>query len=243
MKLHVDDNFLTVGETSPAGRFHALGIHPSSEVDLAIVNGRQLSIGAIVPASPGLTVSAVRNQPGALNVAGDGFEQCGQRLVLQLYEDSDALVPPGPRAPVLRRTQILAANLSAVVATANMAFRLPFHGRRQATLRFRRTTNAQDLSVVVVGVNWGYRRDGQFTVGTFGGAMLVENTTETWFNGGAAPAVAVGDLAGTLEYRVVHIGGGGDSQESFDELGVFVFGAAGGGDVQIEGEAFGERVL
>jgi hypothetical protein len=160
-------------------------------------------------------------------------------LVLQMYEADDPLVPPGARAPTLRRAQKIAdADLANTRITADLALRLPFYGRRQGTIRFGRTTDAQDMSCVVVGINWGRRSSGVTVM------QLSESAVETWMNGGTGLCGTGDTLTGQYLHRVIHIGGGGDAQEAFDELAVFVWAdIPGGGDVLVEAEAFGERVL
>ena len=54
--------------------------------------------------------------------------------------------------------------------------------------------------------------------------------------------IATGSLAATLQAAQVYVGGHGDSAERFDELLVYVYGAAGLGAALVEAVAFGESV-
>jgi hypothetical protein len=243
VRLQPYNKFLTnAGAIMPVeSELVAVGIHPSSEVDLVDVGGRILSVGSVMPLTDGGRehINPVRRAPAQLEVAGDQ-DDVGQLLVLQFYEPGDMLVAPGARAPVTRSKQIAAASVPTTAATAALAFRLPFHGRRQACIRFARSTNAADLSMIVVGLNWGDRRctDVSSVV-----VQAREQAAEAWWNGtGAAPVRIAGTGATQLQYREVYVGGGGDTQEAFDELAIYVFGGA-GGTALVEGEAFGERIL
>lgn len=240
MLIYPVERFLSrITAPVPSG-YVAVGIHPSSEVDLVDVNGMILGVGAIVPLNKqqAAKVTAVRRAPLQVEADGDHYD-VGQRLVLQFYSDCDAQTPPGPRLPVSRAGFISAASLGAVVGAANLVFRLPMHGRRMACIRFLRNTAVADLSLVVVGASYGRRGD---ALGERG--MFVEKTTETWWNGGGvAPQVAVGaNLAGQLEVRQVYVGGFGDDAEGFDELLLYVFGAGGGGRAEVDATACGEAL-
>jgi hypothetical protein len=237
MKLESFSKFLANGGQLKAG-FRACAIHPSSEVDLVDVGSYRLGVGAVIPLSPTAPTElrAVRRAPLAMFNPGDA-DDIGQQLVLQLYEECDELVAPGPRMPLSRAGTVVAASLGAAVGAANLILRVPFQGRRMACVRFKRNTALADLSLVVVGASYGFKKD---ALGQSG--LYVEKTTETWWDGGGvAPQVAAGvPLAGQLEVRQLYVGGFGDGAEAFDELQFYVFGAA-GGDAEVTVEAYGER--
>jgi hypothetical protein len=239
VQLHRVNKFLTNGRGSiPTGPFVAVGIHPSSEVDLVDVAGHRLGVGAIVPCEGGIEVKAVRNAPQLAGAAFTSEDFAGQRLVLQLYEKCDQLIPPGPRLPVFREGFKAAADIGVDAANAGTPIvRLPFHGRTMATITFRRTTDAADLTLLVVGFNHGE------VGGNTGMIRITEQTTTTWWNGAVPPAVTVhgGASLDTLQARTVYVGGLSDAAEGFDELMLFVYGAA-GGDARLFAEAYGERI-
>lgn len=236
MKIVTEPKFLTTGSKQLTGRYRALAIHPSSEVDLVDIDGVRLGVGGIVPFPlSGANVLSVRNAPNEIVAASGDHLDVGQKLVLQLYEDCDELVPPAPRHATFRSGIIAASALGAVVAAANLIVRLPFQGRAQAAIRFKRLTSPQDLSLVVLGVSYGTRSD----AGT--GANYVELPVETWWNGGgAAPTVTTGPLALQLQAAVVNLGGMGDEAEALDELQCWVYGPAGLGRAECTAVAFGE---
>lgn len=242
MKLQQFDEFLTNGQALIDGGYTAIAIHPSSEVDLVDVGGYRLGVGAIVPVSKSSPskLQAVRVAPDELTGEGDPLlaRDVGQKLVVQLYEPCDQLIPPGPRLPVFRQRSFPAAGLGGNTGDASLVLRVPMQGRSQMTLTFRRDTDVEDLTVVPVGILYGDR-----TQGIQQGTRFVPDAAVTWWDGGgAAPTVGVSaTYAAELASRVVHYGGGGDSREAFDEIAIFAYGGV-GGDVYIAAEAFGERL-
>jgi hypothetical protein len=236
MKIFTFTPFLTRGAAEISAGFRACAIHPSSEVDLVTVGQHRLGVGAIVPLSKTqpTPITAVRAAPDGFTPNQQDAWTVGQHLVLQLYEDCDELVPPGPRMAVSRSAIITAAALPALVANAVIAFRLPMQGRAMACIRMQRSTTAADLSLLIQGWSWGEER-----AASNQGPRVVESS-ENWFNGGGAGAVA--GLRGDVLARQVYVGGDGDGETPFDELVVYAYGAA-GGISYIEGVAFGELTL
>lgn len=253
MKLVTCPKFLTRGSFElPAGVI-AAAIHPSSEVDLCDVGGmHRLSVGGIVPLPQNqiVSVESVRNpligdqlfgtEPGNITIY-DGEEEPGGKLVLQLYDKCDALMPPGGRVSYYKDIEIAEADIPATEEAAQLAMRIPFHGRAQCTVGMWRSGGTQDLSIIVVGRSYG-RKGARLSNGsdfTDQGGVVYEHGTQTWWNGGAVPESSV--EAGVYLWRVFHVGGLGDSAEAYDELQLFVYGGAGGGIARITAEAFGER--
>lgn len=227
MKIASFDKFLLKQTAQlPNGEWRAVGIHASSEVDLVTVGGSVLSIGSLLPAKGSAPISAVRRSAGS-------FAPVGERLVLQLYEPCDELVPPAVRAPVCMKAEIDATGggLPALAASPAIAIRLPFQGRQHATISFMRSDSALDMQCVVIG------RRRPFYDNT-GGDLLTQATPETWWNGGAA---APTDAFGNVCARTFHIGGV-DNEECFDDLLICVRGAAGVDIVTVLAEAYGERI-
>jgi hypothetical protein len=233
MKLYPADRFYDdKGTQLPPGNWRGVAIHPTSEVDMVRIGANVLTVGSVVPFGP--NADMVRNAPAEWDPGSGDQLLAGQRLVLALYESCDSLVPLGARAPTHRRKVIATASLGAAVGGANLALRLPFSGRKRARITFSRSTNAQDLSLVIIGANWGRLENG--LLGVAGKGLLTQKTPETWWNGGgAAPTITVTAAAGELASAVVLV-----ENESFDELVCYVFGPAGGGDAHVEAEADGE---
>jgi hypothetical protein len=222
-----------------------VAIHPSSEVDICRVGAFILGVGSIVP--PASNATPLRKDIGAgefsaphTDVPGAGTQtDVGGRLVLQYYEACDPLVPPAARTPGVYSRIVPAASILA--GSYIIGLRVPFAGRREASIHFMRSTNAADLTLLVRGVKYPLVEQVDTTValGSFTG-LLTENAATTWWNGaGAAPTSALG---GFLAARTQYVGGGADSQEDFDELQLLIKGAA-GGDAYLRVETFGERVL
>lgn len=234
MKIHTVANFTQQGTASlPNGNFRAVGIAPGSEVDVCKVGGRMLSVGGLVPFNSG--VEAVR---GIRKPNGNTTLTLGD-LELVLYEACDPLMQPGPRAPTLRAARVKGADLrttparDGVATTANL--RIPFQGRRHATF-FMRRTDGTDFSFIVVGVKYRDRA----LMGAFDAdveAYFDESATDTWSVSGVVP---VSGLAGGGSLSAVRHVGGFDSEETYDELELYCWGAA-GGDLYIQAEADGER--
>lgn len=254
MKLYYPDRILDRGsEQLPAG-FVGVAIHPSSDVDVVDVDGARLAPRSVVPIDPTTraTVKAVRRRidvnafPGAPGV-GDSLEitpdYTPQKLVLQLYEKCDQLIPPGPRTPYYRDILIPSADLSAVALTANLALVIPFWGRSTLQLSVKRTDTTQDLSFFIVGRKHGNRDSASpkpifSALASFGDedGVLDESGVFTW-------GMPTFTLDPTLpRWRTVYFGGLGDAGECFDYLLVFCYGAAGGGDALLVAEAYGEVV-
>jgi hypothetical protein len=144
MRFHLIDKFSEVGgATLPStDTIVAVGIAPSSEVDTCIVGAHVLGPESLVPYAS--TVRALRGfRSGPAIGSADWFDGggvaadpnplgLGTNLVLALYEKCDVLVPPGPRATVLREAALVADNGNAL-----LAFRLPVAGRRLAHVKVR----------------------------------------------------------------------------------------------------------
>ncbi len=204
-----------------------------SDMETCLVGQGVLGVGQSVQLSH--EVKHIRH--GGLSGLGG---LAGVRLALRLYRDCEALIPPGPRAPTTRRVRVPAAAIPTTIGTANLVLALPFHGRRQATFFIKRTTNAADLFFYVRGVQNRYPDEMQTGDGLVDKVHSDESALDSWWAlGGAAP---LSNDAGTTLSAVRHCGGGGDLQESYDELQLWIYGAA-GGDANIHAESFGERVL
>jgi len=254
--LHIP-KFLTDGKgTIPKG-YRAVGIHPSSEVCLLDVNGFTLGVGGLVPLHESVQVKALHNPIIDDQIFGTGnnnllpadgvSSELGDQLVLQLYEACDPLVPPGPRVPYYKDVRIAAADIGVTAELAKLAMRVPFHGRAACAVAFKRITIAADLNVIVVGRSYGRRNPNSKLVAlgsdfTDQGGVWHEMAAETWWNGGgAAAAQASVEVDGNARrWRQIVCGGEADASEAFDELVIYVWGAA-GGDAWLTAEAYGER--
>lgn len=244
------EQFLTPGQTEvtiPPG-YRAVAIHSTSQCDIADVNGFRLGVGSILPLTGGqASARAVRCPPPEID-GDNGLAECSGHLSLALYEACDELVPPGPRVATYGRAVIADAALAATLATAQPALRLPFQGRSQAAIRFKRTDGTVDLSMVVVGVMYGYREwftDAQLAGGTGEPEYYVSDPVTWWDGGGAAPTIGAANPLNTEHaWRAVNLGGQGDAIDPFDELAIYIFGAAGVGNCVslVSAEAFGERL-
>lgn len=236
MKLQTVEKFLSRGTSETTRGFVAAGIHPSSEVDIVDIGGQRLGVGSLVPlvGDAAQELRAVRRRCNELAYGSmDVFEgqlPIGERLVLQLYEKCDPLIPPpSSRLPVWRKMAFSANFLGPLAADMECFFRLPFQGRKMATISFERSDNV-DFSVYVVGARRGFVDQSDTT-------HYTESTVVTWFDGGAAPTH---NFDGNRIARVVHVGGFGDAAERFDELQVCAYGNATAGIITITGEAYGE---
>jgi hypothetical protein len=243
MKLFAADNFLTKGSAQlPSGDFRGIAIDSSSEVDVVEIGGRVLGVNQVVPFQG--DVRSVRYPGDALNtgqatygaVVGGDAGPTGEVLTLKLYEACDALVPPGPRAPVFRRAKFADTQMTATVTNAKLAFRLPFHGRRMACLSMWRSDSTRDFNLLVVGARYGRKGSVQFS-------DYVESGPFAWWNGAALPASSMDSTNLQNQSRVFYVGGEGDNVEGFDELFVYAYGASAAGSnyCVVTGEAFGER--
>lgn len=225
MKLLPINNFLTIGQGQIPSGFRGAAIHPSSEVDLVDIGSARLGVGGVVPLTGGSTVKAVR-------ALASNPSTVGESLVLALFESCDVMVPQGPRVPVSKSVVLDAQTMGAIGANATFALRLPFQGRQQAAISFRRSDATKDLSLFVLGARAGFR-------GQAGPVLTSASDTETWWDGVAAPTSPQGFAVA----RTIYVGGQGDNVEAFDELIVYVFGpaAAGAETVTVVAEAWGER--
>lgn len=265
MKIFRASQFLTKGfaQLDTQGCV-AVGIHPSSEVCLVDVAGMMLAVGGIVPLPPKVASIELLAVHWPLNgdqlfgadannfTPADGVtEGLGDKLVLQLYEKCDALVPPGPRVPLYKDVQVAAANIGLTAENAKLAMRVPFHGRAACAIAFTRPGAADDLSLLVVGRSYGRRNpisplSAAWVAGSndFGdaGGVWHEMAIETRLNGGGAAAATPSIEAAQVGYRwrQVVVGGEADASEAFDELQLFVFGPA-GALARLTAEAYGER--
>lgn len=126
----------------------AVGIAPGSEVDTLFVDGRRLGVGALMPARHGSELRAVRGfRTLTANIIVTGIKGedaraiIGGGLQLLLYEACDALVPPGPRAPITQGRMFPTSDLPVVGGLhAYRAIRLPCSGRRRWRLAVRGAT-------------------------------------------------------------------------------------------------------
>jgi hypothetical protein len=243
MKLHTIDNFLTDrSQAAPKGNWRGVAIHPSSEVDLVDVGGYRLTVGGVVPwPTGGADIQPVRHSPGgyanpnietAQHLSLDGLHVVGEKLVLAFYEECDALVPLGSRAPVFRTLITGDGNVPELLEDAQCMMRIPMQGRSRAVISFARD-EALDLTVIVVGRRIPVREAG-YENGSYG-STLVAAASETWFDGGASPPELPD---GNYAMRQINI-----ENECYDELDVYVHGEAGGsGSTTLSAEAFGEAV-
>lgn len=250
MRIFSEDAFQSKGSTQiPSGPWVAVGIHCQSEVDLCIVGGRRLGIGGIVPvADGGQNVIAVRRPATSRSLAGavasaganpanhnakDGSGVAvGDKLVLQLYEACDALFSAGPRIPFEMEVRNVQCALG--VANSSMIARIPFSGRRQATI-FSTQPQGSDLGIIIRGVR--YRVDVNNAL--LGVLAFIEAPVDIVSSTSFA---TTGDGLGLG--KGIHVGGGADNQESFDELQVWGYGiTALVTSVDISCKAFGESAL
>lgn len=244
MQLRRFNRFLTSGDKSIEEGFVAVGIHSSSDCDLARVGDHVLGVGGLAPLDRRATpIVQVRNEPPEIN--GDDYHDAGGHLTLMLYEACDVLFPPSGRAPRIMDGYIANVAVPANFAAALPILRFPFQGRRQAVISFKRDTAAADLTLRVLGIRYGLKdaRNG-FYPSAVSGPMYTLGDEETWWDGaGAAPTVgSAAPLTGEQAWRTIHVGGFGDEIEAFDELAIFAYGAA-GGSAYVHAEAFGERSL
>lgn len=239
MKTFLIKDFLQAREGQILDECVAVGIHPSSEVDLVLVDGVLLGVGAIVPARRASTLQSVRIAPADI-ISADDYATVGGKLVLQLYEKCDALIPPGPRLPWSRSVRIKDAAIGVDAANATLAFRLPMWGRPAAMIFFTRL-GAEDLTMVPVGARYGIAQLGlNPDSNNTQGPLLVPGPATTFVSGTLVGVNAT--LAGEVASTFASVGGDGDAFEYFDEIFVFVYGPAAGGDAIISAEVAGERV-
>jgi hypothetical protein len=221
MRFHVESEFGKKGSTQlPAdGDIVAVGIASSSDVDICEVGPYRLGPMSIVPCRGGETVEALRGFR-ATNLNGSVPSLINQNLVLQLYESCDALVPPGPRAPVMVASGPI---FLAGAGLFTLALRVPFSGRKQCVFNVRRVTETAmpaDNTAVVRGVTY-VDRDTQRTFPT--APEYKEVQAALVLAGGAS---TLGGIETIQLGRVWYVGGGGDLQEGFDELELWLDGTA-----------------
>jgi hypothetical protein len=243
MKVHHFSAFnLKGGASLPAG-YKAVGIHPSSEVDLVQVDNDKLTVMGLVPTNPANTVklTALRSyRDTGLDVAEK--DQVGGYLAVVCYEECDDLENPGPRRPFTFGVRLdLAAFGATTINAATLVQRVPFMGRQQLALYLKRSTTGADLNVVVRGVRY-FDRDQLVKIINAGDGPTVpyvDELQDSWWGGAAAAPVSAIDGT-TVLGRTIYIGGGGDLQECYDEFEIWAYGAA-GGFAYIAGEALGDR--
>jgi hypothetical protein len=262
VELRTFAKFLTNGVAELEAGWVAVGIHPSSEVCLVDVNGVKLGVGAIVPIGKAATKLYAVHWPlngdqligaeaGNYTPADGQTEFLGDNLVLQLYSDCDALIPPGPRMPFYKDVRVLSAEVGATAELAKLAMRIPFHGRAACAIAVTRPGDTDDVNILVVGRAYGRRNPSSFlsslwekAANNFGdqGGVWHEMAVQTRQNGGGVGATTptIESTATGYRWRQFVVGGEADASETFDELLVFVYSAA-AGDVWITAEAYGER--
>lgn len=233
------EQFLEKESAEIQAGFVAAAIHPSSEVHLCTINGHTCAVGTIIPlGGQGARVEPVLRLPPEIDGGVNDYLWALGPLCLVLYEACDLLVPPGPRVPITRRARVAEASIPTARANAFPVIRLSFQGRSDAMISFKRGGDAQDLTLLVVGIMYGDRRvDPRAT--NF--ELFTDMDERTWWNGGgAAPLIATAaPLDAELAAETVYIGGA--ATEAFDELAIFIWGPAGGGDAFVRAKAFGER--
>lgn len=228
----------------PNGNWTHVGIAPSSVVDICDVDGLTLGPCALVPVRPGGgKVTAIRGYRTGAIVGGANYEQFTS-LVLVLFEACDDVFVPGPRSAAFRSAQPL--NLAP--GTDVLALRLPFSGRKQAVIAARRQDgDTADANIIIRGIR--YHSPASIKTMLVGGGgdptqfpFLEVAATETLFNGAASlPTSALGGVENMPIGRVFYVGGGGDFQEGFDELEVWLTTTGAAGVMYVQGEASGER--
>jgi len=241
MKFYADNDFLQKGSTQvplSGAKFVAIGIASSSEVDLVNVGGHILSPKGIVPFTGHDPLLSVRgpytNALEGVTTALDGVKNPGSKLCVQMYEEGDPLVPPGPRAPYVAFANV--ANMPATPATAALVFRIPFAGRSHAQIHVAGNVFA-DLSLVIRGVKYAGPPRSTITTPFFDEQAAVD----LWNGAGASPTTAV--LASGLGLSASwHVGGNADLEEDYDELQVYAWATAAMNTYTFQAEAWGERL-
>lgn len=223
--------------TLDAGDFVAVGIAASSEIDICLVGGHVLGPQTLVQFST--TVEAIRGLRTGLLPSGVSAPPVGQRLVLQLYERCDVLIPPGPRSPLVVTSDFYV--VPAALGVTNPILRVPFAGRKQCAFAVKRSAGTEatdDLSYLVRGVKYNAAafqkiNRGVLVDGADQRCVFTETTTGT-----VGLTLSTADGASPLN-RVFYVGGAGDNQEDFDELELYVFGNA--GNAYAQAVATGDR--
>lgn len=232
------DNFGFTTGTVPAGDFVAAGIAASSDVDCCKVGSHRLGPMGLVPCFAGAQITPMRGyRTGSVAVLGGGPPRVQSQLVLMLFERGDIIFQPGPRAPYIDQARLPAMGANAAAAT--LALRAPFFGRSSAVVCASRLGgDTTDATMVIRGVRYhAYPVPGALTDQGF-----ITETTQALWEGNAAQPVSVLTTGTDKLLGVANIGGEGDFEESFDELEVWVYGAAGGTPgIHVQIEVTGER--
>ena len=240
MKIFTEPQFLAKGSTQLPNYegMRGVGIHPSSEVDSCTVAGVKLGVKSIIPVGAGAEVRADKKKfnnttyPGLAlqfdNAVMDNAPNAGDKLVLQIYEACDRMIPPGPRASYLTRTGQSVLPTTRVLAQA--VAKLPTMGRVRSALSWI-ALNATAV-INVAGVRMLY---GQASLYTSGAAcFLVSNPTD--YTSPLTNIVPAGvAFGGSQPSRTIYI-----DNENFDYLLVWAF-DPGGGSLDFLAEVSGER--
>lgn len=258
MRVLAFDRFQLVGQAALSTPGVAVAIAPGSEIDTCKVGDYVLGVGSVVPWQP--TVTPTR---GFRIQDNDGItidpKQPG-RLELLVFECAGEIWAPAGRAPTSRSVLVPTGSIGTTALTATRIMRLPFFGRRQATFFIRRRDAAADTNIVIRGIKYLPRElIAKFAAaGPFGNLHWTDEITDSIFAGGAGqpassingggfgtdfPDTAPQPFGSALLGRSIHIGGGGDLQECYEELELWVWGAAGNTDLHAYAESYGERIL
>lgn len=242
MQIQSIGDFLRLGAgVVPNGDYVAVGIAPSSEVDVCIVGDRYtLSPGSLVPCKGGTKLTAVRGYRTIPSGGTIPYDPIGGTLDLLLYQSCDLLSPPGPRA------RLLVGNLIDYTApNAALLLRVPFSGRKHAVVSVKREFDTTtDLNITVRGIRYRPREVlRRFSKAVYESeqSFMEVAQTETYFNGAGSLPESTLDGDTYQLGRVFYVGGGGDNQEGFDELEVWVDHASSSSVIWGEIEVNGER--
>lgn len=246
MKIFTEPQFLAKGSTQLPNYegMRGVGIHPSSEVDSCTVAGVKLGVKAIVPVGAGAEVRADKRKFNNITFPGlalqfdtsvaDNAPNAGDKLVLQIYEACDRMIPPGPRAPYLSRAS--SSGLPGTKVLAAPMFKLPTSGRTRIALSWMALNIQAIVNVSGVRMTYGVQpltNDGR---GTFG--YVISNTTD--YNSPATAMASAGpSQPAVIPTRTIYI-----DNESFDYLLVWAWdlGNSGGNYFDILAEVSGERI-
>jgi len=246
--FHAAD-FATRGSaTIPNGDYIAVGIGPGSHMDMCAVGGSVLGPMSLVPLGQGggANVTAIRgSRSGPLNT-NDGVatpyapDGTFGMLELLLYERCDPLVPPGPRAPIIKATQ------NGAFVGGGLALRMPFMGRKTCAIFAKQETGINsDFTVTIRGIR--YFATPSMTAAQFAQHAIntefpfaEEVVLGTYFKGGATRRLStVGTDAPNYELGVAgYVGGNGDMAEAFDEIEIWTTAV---GALFVQAEVYGER--
>jgi hypothetical protein len=223
------------GGALPEGDFTAVAIASDSDVDTCLVGDRILSPGALLDCR-NRQLTPVRGYRTYVMPGGVETTQIGSTLSLMLFEKCDPLFTPPPRSTTVVSARV---DCSAAISGAAPLLRLPFSGRKQASFAIRRTDSEADVvgTAKVRGIRY-HSHAQQDALRAAGidpdteAPVIVDDIDYAYTGVFSATNEAIVGL-------VIHVGGGGDLQEAFDELELFFFGAV--GLVYVQGEANGER--